>query len=67
MSDKTALNEPAPVVTHAHSKVRMNIWVKKHLYDAAMDIAKEEDWTQSDVVREALKYFIRKQKSSRRR
>ena len=52
----------APVVQHAHSKVRMNIWVKKHLHDGAMDIAREEDWTLTDVVREALKCYIRQRK-----
>lgn len=52
-------NEPKIV----RDRVRMNIWVKRHLYNSAIDIAKEDDKSLNDVVREALKNYIDKRKS----
>lgn len=49
------------------SKVRANIWLRKEMWDSVNDIAKEEDISASSVVRDALKDYIRKHKSSARR
>ena len=43
-------------------KVRLNIWIKKTVWDSIDDVAREEDMSFSDVVRAALKEYIRKYK-----
>ena len=44
-------------------RVRMNIWVKRSLYDGADEISEEDDVSLNDVVREALRQYITKRKS----
>lgn len=44
-------------------RVRLNTWVKRAIFDGVSDIAKSEDTSVSDVVREALKEYIRRYKS----
>lgn len=52
-------------ILHAHSRVRLNVYVKKHIHDGIMDIAKEEGWTLTDVVRESLKVYIKEYKEGK--
>lgn len=59
--DGGIVNEFPP--NFAGDRVRMNIWVKKPIWQGVMDIAKSEDISVSDVVRNALKEHIRKCKS----
>lgn len=51
------------VMEPMRDKVRLNIWVRRSLWDGVLDIAKEEGISQSDVVRSALKRHIRNFKS----
>lgn len=50
-------------IDYGVDKIRMNIWVRKNLWEGVMDIAKEEDMSVSDVVRDALKNHIRRHKT----
>jgi len=59
-------NEVLPSI-YRSDKVRMNIWVRKFIVDGVNDIAREEDMSVSDVVRTALKDYIRRYKSRSKR
>lgn len=50
---------PSSIALLSQSRVRINTYVKRSLYDQAMEIAKEEDETMTYVVREALKRYIK--------
>lgn len=43
----------------SQSRVRINTYVKRSIYEQAMEIAREEDETMTYVVREALKRYIK--------
>lgn len=48
---------------HAHSRIRLNIYVPRHIYEAITEIAAEEDWNKTQVVTEALKKYIKQHKT----
>jgi hypothetical protein len=52
-------------IRHAHSRVRLNVHVKKYIHEGILDIAKEEGWTLTDVVRESLKKYIKDYKEGK--
>lgn len=52
-------------IRHAHSRVRLNVHVKKYIHEGILDIAKEEGWTLTDVVRESLKEYIKNYKEGK--
>lgn len=64
MDEDKSSNKPA-VQIH-QSRIRINTYIKRSLYEQAMEIAKEEDETMTYVVREALKRYIRFYKSQER-
>lgn len=44
-------------------KVRLNVWIKRSVYDGLNDIAVAEDMSVSDVARNAFKDYIRRYKT----
>lgn len=57
------IDHQASPVEYAHSKVRINVWVPKHLRDGALEVAGEESWSLTAVVCEALKKYVRAHKT----
>lgn len=56
----TEVQEPAAGIEYQGDKVRINIWIKRALYQDAADIANSEDMSMTDVVRAALKDYVRR-------
>lgn len=44
----------------AADRVRMNVWIRRDLYDQVMKVVEEQDASITDVVKFALRDYIKK-------